>query len=91
MNKLFIAAVRNDSIVGKGSCSNIDECYDDNDLWDLIKDASNEKEAIKLARDQYELFLEQGLNQRWGEDDDPQLVWYNEVMADIALAEKEGR
>ena len=37
-----------------------------------------EEGAIEWALDQEGLFLEQGLNQRWGEDDDPQLVAWKE-------------
>jgi len=74
----LITAVRKDSLVGKGSCSSIDECYDDSDLWEVIEEAKSEAEAVRLARECEGLFLEQGLNCRWGEDDDPQLKAYRD-------------
>jgi len=71
----LIKAVRKDSVVGRGSCSSIDECYDDNDLWEVIGEAKSEAEAVKLARENEELWLDQACDARWGEDDDPQLEW----------------
>ena len=78
MNQAFIDAVRADKKVGRGSCSNIDECYEDSELWEMIKEAPDTEGAVKIARECAGLWLEQGLNQRWGEDDDPQLLAYNE-------------
>ena len=78
MNKAFIDAVRNDSKVGCGSSTSIDECYDDHELWELISDAKTPKEAIEIAREVEGMFLEQGLNARWGEDDDIQLKAWKE-------------
>ena len=80
MNKNFIDAVRNDKKVGAGSCSTIDECFDDNDLWEIIEDAKSEDDAVRMAHEYEGLRLEQGLNQRWGEDDDPQLKAYNDFF-----------
>lgn len=73
MNQNYIAAVRKDKLVGRGTCSSIDECYDDAELWDLISEAKDEKDAIKIARMSEGLWLEQACNCRWGEDDDPEL------------------
>lgn len=70
----LIAAVRADRLVGRGSCSSIDECYEDVELAELLADCKTEKEAIATAHKAEGLFLEQGLNQRWGDDDDPQLL-----------------
>jgi hypothetical protein len=73
MNAKLIKAVRNDPLVGRGSLSSIDECCDDAELWEIICDAESEEEAVRLARDSEGLWLEQGCNCRWGEDDDPEL------------------
>lgn len=69
----LIKAVRKDRLVGKGSCSSIDECYEDEELWEVIREAKSPQEAVRLAREAEGIFLEQEANCRWGEDDDPQL------------------
>jgi len=58
----------------------VDECWDDKEIVEFLddNDIHTESEAIKWALEQEGLFLEQGLNQRWGEDDDPQLIAWNE-------------
>jgi len=75
-----VKAIRNDALVGRGTCSSIDECYDDSELAQQLDDYSihTPAAAVKWARESEGLWLEQGLNQRWGEDDDPQLLAYNE-------------
>ena len=75
-----VKAIRNDDLVGRGSCSSIDECYSDGELAQQLDDYSihTPVAAVKWARESEGLWLEQGLNQRWGEDDDPQLLAYNE-------------
>jgi len=79
----MIAAIRKDLVVGRGTCSRIDECLDDKDL---VKDLaghgiSTVTAALKWAREDEGLFREEGLNQRWGEDDDPQLKEYRDFTA----------
>jgi len=75
-----VEAVRSDALVGRGSCSSIDECYDDSDLVEALDYAgiSTPAAAVRWARESEGLHLEDGLNQRWGEDDDPQLLDYME-------------
>jgi len=75
-----VDAIRNDPCVGRGSCASIDECYSDNELAELLDSCgvSSENDAVKWARDHESLWLEKGLNQRWGEDDDPQLKMWND-------------
>ncbi len=79
----MVAAIRADKLVGRGTCSSIDECLDDADLRRELatEGCSTEAEALKWARRHEGLFLEQGLNQRWGEDDDPQLAAHREFEA----------
>jgi hypothetical protein len=86
----MIAAIRNDSLVGRGTCSSIDECWDYGDLMDGLLDHHIEtvNDALKWAREEEGLFLEEGLNQRWGEDDDPQLEVYNEFKEKMEKEEK---
>jgi hypothetical protein len=75
----LVEAVRTDPNVGRGTCTNIDECFSDDELFeDLLKDCKTPEEAVKAAYEFEGLKLEQALNARWGEDDDPQLIAYNE-------------
>ena len=78
MNRVM--AIRNHPKVGRGSCTSIDECFSDQELIDCLdaSGVSNEDDAVKWAVDHEGLFLERGLDQRWGEDDDWQLEVYNE-------------
>lgn len=76
----MVDAIRADKVVGRGTCSSIDECYSDADIMEALRDRgiTTIAAAIKWAREGEEMFLEQGLNQRWGEDDDPQLEMYRD-------------
>ena len=74
-----VRIVRSDPKVGNGSCTSIDEAYTDTELVDAMnEDDVTTKNARQWARELEGLRLEQGLNQRWGEDSDPQLKAYNE-------------
>ena len=79
MNDL-VKAIRNDPLVGNGTCSCIDECLGDGEIAEALKEVgiTDEKGAIRWARDGEELHLEAALNARWGDDDDPQLKQWNE-------------
>jgi hypothetical protein len=57
----------------------VDECWDDKDIIEFLDDNGIQtgEGAIEWALEQEGLHLEQGLNQRWGEDDDPQLIAWN--------------
>lgn len=76
----LVEAIRSDSKVGRGSCSSIDECWSDEDIKESLTefDCSTIEEAIKWAYETEGLRLEQALNCRWGEDDDPQLKAYRD-------------
>lgn len=77
-----VEAVRADELVGLGSCTSMDEAFTDAELIAHLDgmDVSTPAGAIKEARDMEELWLEQGLNARWGEDDDPQKVAYDSFI-----------
>lgn len=76
-----IDAIRKDPLVGKGSCSTVDECLDDDDVVTRILDdfdlglIEDPTVAVRKARDFEEGQLERALDARWGEDDDPQLAY----------------
>jgi hypothetical protein len=80
----MVAAVKADPVVGSRTCSRIAECVGFGK--DLARELAlagcgNVGEALQWARDDERLFLEQGLNQRWGEDGDPQLAAMREFEA----------
>lgn len=74
-----VKAIRDDVLVGSSTASVVEECYTDEELVDELDryDILTPRAAVEHARDSQDMHLEQGLNQRWGEDDDPQLLSYN--------------
>lgn len=75
-----VAAVRENERVGNGSCTSIDECWGDAELIKEFDEngITTPGAAVRWAIETEGLYLEQGLNQRWGESDDPQLLAYRE-------------
>jgi len=75
-----VSAIRDDALVGRGSCTSIDECFTDNEVEELLDEMTitEDIDAVRWAREHEGLWLEKGLNQRWGSDDDPQLKMWNE-------------
>ena len=75
-----VNAIRGNHRVGRGTCTMIDETYTDQELIDDLNSEKiyTAKAAIEWAVDLEGLWLEKGLNQRWGEDDDPQLIAWRE-------------
>lgn len=73
-----VKAIRDDELVGKYSCSSIDECWTDEELIKHFDGAkiSTIEAALGWALEQERMHLEQGLNQRWGENNDSQLQAY---------------
>ncbi len=74
----MLEAVRNDPLVGRGSCSSIDECMDDSEVLGMLSVCRTIEEAVDVARNEELRWLERGLDQREGNDDDPQLLQYRE-------------
>jgi len=75
-----VTAIREHNKVGRGSCTSIDECWEDKEILSWLDDnnINTPDGAVQWALEQEGLFLEKGLNQRWGEDDDPQLIAWQE-------------
>ena len=75
-----VIAIRDDAMVGRGSCTSIDECLTDSEIEELLDEMTitEDIDAVRWAREHEGLWLEKGLNQRWGADDDPQLKMWNE-------------
>jgi hypothetical protein len=86
----LIEAIRKNKLIGRGSCSSIDECYDDKELWKAFgAPAGNNtlEEAIQAAIDSEDIFVDRMLDCRFGDDDDKELLIKNEW--DTAKAEYE--
>lgn len=77
-----VLAIRTDKLVGCGTCSSIDECMDATEIVDILNEEGIKEPiaAVKWAREQEGLWLEQGTNTCWGEDDDPQLLAYKDYQ-----------
>ena len=67
-----VQAIRQDYMVGNGSCSSIDTCWSDKELIELFNSAkiSTPEAALAWALEHEGMHLEQGLNMRWGDSDD---------------------
>jgi len=87
----MVEAIRADALVGRGSCSAVDECYDDKELAEQLaeENIATVEGAIKWARDLEQLHLENGTNCSSGESDCPLVAAYHEFKA--RRAEVEGR
>lgn len=75
-----VEATRNHKLVGRGSCSIVDNCLNDRELGEHFKllELGTVEEAVQWCVDYEESTLEQALNSRWGEDSDPELIaWRN--------------
>ena len=79
----LVAAVRACPLVGRGSCSSCDECMSDEDVAAALGDwnVTTVAGAVEWGRDDHEMILEMALEQRWGEDSDPQLIAWNKWVA----------
>ena len=73
-----VEAIRKDPCVGSGTGASADECLGTDDLISLLDGygITSEKDAVQWARDYEQMFMEQLLNARWGEDSDPELKEY---------------
>ena len=80
MKDARVRAIRRHPRVGEGSCASIDECWDDDAIVKTLDELGllTPDDAVGWALEQEGLFLEQGLNARWGADDDPQLLAWKE-------------
>lgn len=81
--KTWVEAIRADILVGRGTCSTIDECVSDEDLVDGLTAAyvRSSDEAVKWAIDLEFLRVQNDLNYRQGTADDPELAIYRAFKA----------
>lgn len=82
----MLDAIRNHKLVGRGSCTVVDECYSDRYIARELETYKVETidGAIAYAINEQSGFLEAGLNQRFGDEGDPQLVEWKEWQERIA-------
>ena len=73
---ILVSAIRNHPKVGIGSCASVDECWADSEILDELNrlGITTEDGAVNWALETEGIFLESGLNQRFGLDDDSQLL-----------------
>ena len=80
--KMMLEAIRRHRLIGRGSCTSVDECYSDEEVIRELRiyGIATEDGAISHFIKNEDIFMEQQLNTRWGEDDDPQLTAYETWM-----------
>jgi len=81
----LVETVRSCPIVGRGTCSTLDECMSDDEIAESLSEHGIETDdgAIKWGLRFEGMQLEQALNCRWGEDTDPELVAWNEFQEKV--------
>jgi len=85
-----VEAIRANKHVGRGSCSSIDEAMTDEEIIRDLDDSDikTPEEAVKWAVEREDLWLEKGTNQRWGEDNDPQIKDHQNFIDKINTSTK---
>jgi hypothetical protein len=72
----LVKAIRSNKLIGSGTCSSIDECYEDSELWnDFGPDGGNDtiEAAVMSAIKREGLWIEKHVECRYGDDDDVEL------------------
>lgn len=67
----WVQAIREHKLVGRGSCSSIDECWSDGELLEMLNEQGikTEKAAVRWALEREGMWHEQALNASSGESD----------------------
>ena len=67
----WVQAIREHKLVGRGSCTSIDECWSDGELSEMLieQGIKSEKAAVRWALDREGMWHEQALNASSGEPD----------------------
>jgi hypothetical protein len=84
MNDPRISAIRRHPLVGEHRLTFLLMCNSDSDIIAMLDaDAVNSPgAAVTWAIEDQDFRLEQALNCRWGDDDDPQLLEYQAFQAE---------
>lgn len=72
-NEQLIQAIRTDRRVGRGSCTSIDECYDDAELVARFGHLTTVKAVLAAACEAEDVHIDRTLDARFGDDDDVEL------------------
>ena len=88
-----VDAIRADELIGKGTCTSIDECYSDDELFKELEAEGimTPSGAVKWFRKSEGLWIENGLNQSSGEPDCPIVTMYDEWQEKVVKAEAEDK
>lgn len=80
-----VTAIRADPLVGRGTCSTVDECMDDSDLiFELdLEGITDPTVAVGWAREDELMWREQGTNASSGEADCPLVASYRAFKAEM--------
>ena len=83
-----IEAIREHRLVGRGSCTSIDECWTDDEIIECLDNLGVESPegAVKWALEQEGMWREQGLNASSGELDCPLVESYRQWEEDLKNA-----
>lgn len=84
MNDPRLSAIRRHPLVGEHRLTFLLMCHSESDIIAMLDaDAANSvEEAVEWAIEDQDFKLEQALNCRCGEDDDPQLLEYQAFQAE---------
>lgn len=70
----IVSVIRNDKNVGSGTCSTLDECFDDAELVAKFGHLDSELAVIRAAYEHEDRQIGRMLDQRFGSDDDAELA-----------------
>jgi hypothetical protein len=81
--KEMIDAIHSNPLVGRGSCSTVDECMDAIEIQEALESQGigTVEAAVHWAIQLEAGQMERMMDQRWGEDDDPQVDIKNDWEA----------
>jgi len=90
MNEL-VKAIRENKLIGRGSCSIVDECKTDKEIIEDMKDLgiTTPEKAVKWYIELEGIQMDKMMDQRWGEDNDPEFAIKKEW--DDRVAKYEGK
>ena len=81
----LVNAIRGCPIIGRGTCSSIDECLSDKEIKEMLDEDGIDTDdgAIKWGIGWETMQLERALDHRWGEDTDYELVAWNKFQEEV--------
>jgi len=76
MEDARVAAVRANSLIGRGTCSEVDECLSDQEVAKELDDfgITDPAQAVRHFIEMEDISMDRMMDCRWGEDSDPQVA-----------------